>query len=62
MPCARARSAPAWPRAKIIVGKDHSDIATRLRGCAQAGDWLLFKGSRGMKMEKVLDELTGGKA
>jgi UDP-N-acetylmuramoyl-tripeptide--D-alanyl-D-alanine ligase len=48
--------------AKIIVGKNHRDIATRLRGCAQAGDWLLVKGSRGMKMEKVLGELTGGKA
>jgi len=26
------------------------------------GDWLLFKGSRGMKMEKILQELRGGKA
>ncbi|MGH7888477.1 MAG: glutamate ligase domain-containing protein, partial [Candidatus Binatia bacterium] len=48
--------------AKITVGKDHRDIATLLRARMQAGDWLLIKGSRGMKMEKVLDELTGGKA
>jgi len=48
--------------AKIIIGKDHSDIATQLRACTRAGDWLLIKGSRGMEMEKVLHELTGGKA
>ena len=48
--------------AKIIIGKNHSDIATRVRGCVRAGDWLLIKGSRGMRMEKVLNQLTGGKA
>jgi UDP-N-acetylmuramyl pentapeptide synthase len=25
------------------------------------GDWLLFKGSRGMQMEKVLRQLKGGR-
>jgi UDP-N-acetylmuramoyl-tripeptide--D-alanyl-D-alanine ligase len=48
--------------AKITVGKDHADIAKKLRACARRGDWLLVKGSRGMKMENVLHELTGGKA
>ncbi len=48
--------------AKIFIGKDHGEIATQLRARARAGDWLLVKGSRGMKMEKVLDVLTGGKA
>ena len=48
-------------RAKqIIIGRDHTDLARRLRGRVQRGDWLLFKGSRGMKMEKVLHELKGG--
>ncbi len=46
----------------IVIGKDHDDIASQLRACTQAGDWLLIKGSRGMKMEKVLQGLTGGKA
>jgi UDP-N-acetylmuramoyl-tripeptide--D-alanyl-D-alanine ligase len=47
---------------KIIVGKDHADLGRRLRERAKRGDWLLFKGSRGMRMERVLQELRGGKA
>ena len=47
---------------KIFIGADHREIAEQLRARVQPGDWLLIKGSRGMKMEKVLDELTGGKA
>jgi UDP-N-acetylmuramoyl-tripeptide--D-alanyl-D-alanine ligase len=47
---------------KIFIGKDHGDIAAHLRARLKAGDWLLVKGSRGMKMEKVLGELAGGKA
>jgi UDP-N-acetylmuramoyl-tripeptide--D-alanyl-D-alanine ligase len=42
---------------KIIVGKDHRDVARQLKGHLQKGDWLLVKGSRGMKMEKIVDEL-----
>ena len=42
---------------KIIIAKDHGAIARQLRGHVKKGDWLLIKGSRGMKMEKVLDEL-----
>ncbi len=41
----------------IVIGRDHGDIARRLRGDVNKGDWLLVKGSRGMKMEKVLSEL-----
>jgi UDP-N-acetylmuramoyl-tripeptide--D-alanyl-D-alanine ligase len=47
---------------QIIIGRDHTDLARRLRDRAKRGDWLLFKGSRGMRMEKVLHELKGGKA
>ncbi len=43
----------------IVIGKDYGDVARRLRGHLKKGDWLLVKGSRGMKMEKVLDELKG---
>ncbi len=47
---------------QIIIGRDHADLARRLRARVKRGDWLLFKGSRGMKMEKILKELKGGKA
>jgi UDP-N-acetylmuramoyl-tripeptide--D-alanyl-D-alanine ligase len=43
----------------IVVGKDHRAVARRLKSHLQKGDWLLVKGSRGMKMEKVVDELKG---
>jgi UDP-N-acetylmuramoyl-tripeptide--D-alanyl-D-alanine ligase len=48
--------------ARITLGKDHGDLATQLRGAVRAGDWILFKGSRGMKMENVLNQLRGEKA
>jgi UDP-N-acetylmuramoyl-tripeptide--D-alanyl-D-alanine ligase len=50
------------PAERIFIGKDHADIAKRLRSDLKKGDWLLVKGSRGMKMETVLDKLTSGKA
>jgi UDP-N-acetylmuramoyl-tripeptide--D-alanyl-D-alanine ligase len=44
---------------RIFIGKDHGDIARRLKGHLKKGDWLLIKGSRGMRMEKILAELKG---
>ena len=44
---------------QVIVGETHSDIGQRLRAHLKKGDWLLIKGSRGMKMETVLSELKG---
>ncbi len=42
---------------QVTVGADHGDLANRLRQQVGRGDWLLVKGSRGMKMEKVLQAL-----
>jgi UDP-N-acetylmuramoyl-tripeptide--D-alanyl-D-alanine ligase len=42
---------------RVTVGKTHQEIARMLRNHMAKGDWLLFKGSRGMKMETVLTEL-----
>jgi UDP-N-acetylmuramoyl-tripeptide--D-alanyl-D-alanine ligase len=47
---------------QIIIGRDHADLAGRLATQVKRGDWLLFKGSRGMRMEKVLEALRQGKA
>jgi UDP-N-acetylmuramoyl-tripeptide--D-alanyl-D-alanine ligase len=47
---------------RIVVGKDHADLARQLHGRVKQGDWLLFKGSRGMKMEKIIEQFRHGKA
>ena len=47
---------------QVIIGKDHADLAGRLRERLRRGDWILLKGSRGMKMERVLQTLRRGKA
>jgi UDP-N-acetylmuramoyl-tripeptide--D-alanyl-D-alanine ligase len=49
-------------REQLIIGRDHGDVAMQLRAFVKPGDWLLFKGSRGMKMEKVLEALGRGRA
>ena len=41
----------------------HEEIAAQVHGLLAAGDWVLVKGSRGMRMEKVVEaliELCGG--
>lgn len=38
----------------VVIGKSHRQIARMLQRHVRPGDWLLFKGSRAMKMETVL--------
>ncbi|HYY24029.1 MAG TPA: UDP-N-acetylmuramoyl-tripeptide--D-alanyl-D-alanine ligase [Candidatus Udaeobacter sp.] len=47
------------PPDRVWIGKDHGDVAGHLLTHIKKGDWLLFKGSRGMNMEKILFELKG---
>jgi UDP-N-acetylmuramoyl-tripeptide--D-alanyl-D-alanine ligase len=47
---------------QIIIGRDHGDLAGQLAADVKPGDWLLFKGSRGMRMEKVLEALRSAEA
>jgi UDP-N-acetylmuramoyl-tripeptide--D-alanyl-D-alanine ligase len=42
-------------RDRIVIGKTPDEIARQLKARARRGDWLLFKGSRGMKMESALE-------
>jgi UDP-N-acetylmuramyl pentapeptide synthase len=39
------------------VAASHEEVADRLRGELAAGDWLLVKGSRSMRMERVAELL-----
>jgi len=45
------------PGSAITVEKDHRELSHHLAQSLQQGDWVLVKGSRKMKMEKVIEEL-----
>jgi UDP-N-acetylmuramoyl-tripeptide--D-alanyl-D-alanine ligase len=47
------------PAERIFIGRDHGDLVRRLRSRLRRGEWLLVKGSRGMRMEKILEGLKG---
>jgi UDP-N-acetylmuramoyl-tripeptide--D-alanyl-D-alanine ligase len=40
--------------------KDVDGLQTALQGTLNAGDWLLVKGSRGMRMERLVEWMVGG--
>jgi UDP-N-acetylmuramoyl-tripeptide--D-alanyl-D-alanine ligase len=45
-------------RDRMIQVSDHQEMVTQVRSLLAAGDWLLVKGSRGMRMEKVVEILV----
>lgn len=46
--------------ARIHVGKSHEELAQAVRGVLHAGDWVLVKGSRASRMERVVERLVEG--
>jgi UDP-N-acetylmuramoyl-tripeptide--D-alanyl-D-alanine ligase len=44
------------PKARVAVASSHADAARLLREASQPGDAVLVKGSRGSKMEKIIEE------
>lgn len=49
-------------RDRVAIGRDHEDIAIRVTAVLHEGDWVLVKGSRSMKMERVVERLSGRSA
>lgn len=49
-----------FPQSRLHKVTTHSEAAQTIRQLAKPGDWVLIKGSRGMRMECVLAALSGG--
>lgn len=47
-------------KGKVVVFKEHEELAKELKEFLQEGDWVLVKGSRTMNMEKVIACLEEG--
>jgi len=45
---------------RIHVGRDHEQTRARIADVLQGNDWVLVKGSRAMRMERVVEGLTAG--
>jgi len=45
------------PSERLIQGNDHGELARKVRALLTPGAWVLVKGSRGMRMEKVVEAL-----
>ena len=43
---------------RVHIGETHEEIASAVRELLQGNDWVLVKGSRSMKMERVVEALA----
>lgn len=54
---AQGASVGGLPEARIITARDNQEALTILMDLIKAGDFLLVKGSRGMRMEEIVEPL-----
>ena len=59
---ADAARAAGMGSADIHTGNDHAEIGRRIRKLLEPDDWVLVKGSRAMRMERIIDSLSNGEA
>lgn len=57
---ADAARAAGMDAAHIHTGSDHAEVGHRVREILGPEDWVLVKGSRAMKMEKIIESLEAG--
>ncbi len=57
-PLAEAAVGAGMAAERVHVGDSHEQVAAALRDLLQGNDWVLVKGSRSMKMERVVDALA----
>jgi UDP-N-acetylmuramoyl-tripeptide--D-alanyl-D-alanine ligase len=55
--CAEGAISAGMPAGAIIRGMSHEEIAADILANAAAGDFILLKGSRGMRMENVAESI-----
>jgi UDP-N-acetylmuramoyl-tripeptide--D-alanyl-D-alanine ligase len=57
-PLAEAAVRAGMATERVHVGETHEGIAAAVRDLLQGNDWVLVKGSRSMKMERIVDALA----
>ncbi len=55
--CAEGALSAGMPQDAVIQGLSHDEIAVDIHNRAEAGDFVLLKGSRGMKMDRITEKL-----
>jgi UDP-N-acetylmuramoyl-tripeptide--D-alanyl-D-alanine ligase len=58
-PLAEAAVRAGMATERVHVGETHEGIASAVREMLQGNDWVLVKGSRSMKMERIVEALAG---
>ena len=58
---AESARADGLDRDRVRVCREPSEVAQALKGMTESGDVILIKGSRGMRMERILDYLLNGR-